>query len=328
MRMVPERGNASGQGRDALLWAGGRGVARWSLLEGGPVVRQSSRASMASAAIGLSTVAGGGDRHRAPVGSTGASAEADSPRYFVQSLARGLDIVRAFGPDGMSLTLGEIARRTGMSRAAARRYVLTLRDLGYIDARGPRFELKPRLLELGYSYLSSLPLWKVAEPVLTRLVETLHESCSVSVLDLPDIVYVSRVAVKRIIAPNVSIGTRLPAFATTMGRIMLAALPPEELERFLAEADLTPVTRYTTSDPNELRQLIRKAGEQGYALIDQEFELGLRSLGVPILDRNGQTIAALNVSTQATRADVRSLVRNYLDPLVQASRNITDNLPY
>ena len=252
----------------------------------------------------------------------------ESPRYFVQSLARGLDVVRAFGSDGHSLALGEIARRTGMSRAAVRRYVLTLRDLGYIEARGTRFELKPRLLELGYSYLSSLPLWKVAEPVLTRLVESVHESCSISVLDLPDIVYVARVPVKRIITPNVSVGTRLPAFATSMGRVMLAALSPAELDRFLRTTDLRPITRFTITDPDELRKVVREAAARGYAVSDQEFELGLRSIGVPIRDRTGATIAALNMSVHATRADARTLVRTHLDHLAEASREITSSLPY
>lgn len=249
------------------------------------------------------------------------------PRYFVQSLARGLDVVRAFGPDSPTLTLGEIARRTGMSRAAARRYVLTLRDLGYIEARGLSFELKPRLLELGYSYLSSLPLWKVAEPVLTKLVGELGESCSIAVLDIPDIVYVARVAVKRIVTSDVSIGTRLPAFATTMGRVLLAGMPPDDFESYLSETEFRPITRFTVTDRDELRTLVRTAGERGYALMDEEFEIGLRSIAVPIHDSAGRVVAALNVSTQSSRTDFRSLTRKFLNPLLQGSRSITVSLP-
>ncbi len=259
--------------------------------------------------------------------STAQNAEAGGQRYFVQSLARGLDVVRAFGPDGGSLTLGEIARRAGMSRAAARRYILTLRDLDYIQVRGTHFELKARLLELGYSYLSSLPLWKVAEPVLTDLVDHVHETCSVSVLDIPDIVYVSRVAVKRIISSSVSIGTRLPAFATAMGRVMLADLPPAQLQKYVATAELPSITQYTLTNRKKLLATIQAAGEQGYAIVDNEFAIGLHSIAVPVRDRGGTTIAALNLSASAPHGEVGELSR-HLDPLLAASRDLTASLPY
>lgn len=251
----------------------------------------------------------------------------EGTRYFVQSLARGLDVVRAFGPNGGSLTLGEIAKRAGMSRAAARRYVLTLRDLDYIQVRGAHFELKARLLELGYSYLSSLPLWKVAEPVLTELVDRVHETCSVSVLDVPDIVYVSRVAVKRIVSSNVSIGTRLPAFATAMGRVLLAALSEKELRSYIASVELSPITRYTLVSRKKLLAAIEVARAQGFAIVDNEFAIGLHSIAVPVRDRSGSTIAALNLSMSAPHGEAAGLSR-HLDGLLEASQELTAGLPY
>lgn len=247
-------------------------------------------------------------------------------RYFVQSLARGLDVVRAFGTDGQGLGLAEIARRTNMSRAAARRYLLTLRDIGYVEAHGSRFELKPRLLELGYSYFSSLPLWKVADPILTELVNVLHESCSVTVLDLPDVVYVARVPVKQLITANVSVGTRFPACVTSTGRVLLSALPEEEFERFLSGLEIKPRTKYTVTNKNKLRAIIATVRRQGYALINQELELRLQSLAVPIRNRAGRVIAALNVSTFAGRTD--DFVERYLVSLLAASKNVTASLPY
>jgi IclR family pca regulon transcriptional regulator len=248
-------------------------------------------------------------------------------RYFVQSLARGLDVVRAFGPDGGALTLGEIAHRTGMSRAAARRYILTLRDLDYIQMRGTHFELKARLLELGYSYLSTLPLWKIAEPVLTDLVDHVHETCSVSVLDIPDIVYVSRVAVKRIISSSISVGTRLPAFATAMGRVMLADLPPAQLQKYVQTAELPSITQYTLTSRKKLLAAIQDAGEQGYAIVDNEFAIGLHSIAVPVRDRSGVTVAALNLSASASHGEIERLTR-HLKSLQAAAGNLTAGLPY
>ncbi|MGD9843760.1 MAG: IclR family transcriptional regulator C-terminal domain-containing protein [Variibacter sp.] len=264
------------------------------------------------------------EHHRA---SAPQEAHPGGQRYFVQSLARGLDVVRAFGVDGGALTLGEIAHRTGMSRAAARRYILTLRDLDYIRVRGTHFELKARLLELGYSYLASLPLWKIAEPVLTELVDHVHETCSVSVLDIPDIVYVSRVAVKRIISSSVSVGTRLPAFATAMGRVMLADLPPAQLQDYVRTVQLPAITQYTLTNRKKLFAAIQDAGERGYAIVDNEFAIGLHSIAVPVRDRGGATIAALNLSASALHGEAEGLAR-HLSSLQAAARNLTAGLPY
>lgn len=255
------------------------------------------------------------------------AAETKAPAYFVQSLARGLDVVRAFGADARAMTLGQVAAKTGMSRAAARRYLLTLRDLGFVEMQGPYFRLKPRILELGYAYLSSLELWQVVQPILENLVATVRESSSVSVLDSPDIVYVARVQVKRIFSSAVSVGTRLPAFATAMGRVMLAGATPAELDDFFARAELTKFTDYTVASEAKLRQIIARIRTEGYAIVDQELEFGLRSIAVPIKDRAGKTIAGINISSHAARIEVSDMIARYLPHLRAASAEVTSHLP-
>jgi len=251
----------------------------------------------------------------------------DVAPYFVQSLARGLDVLRVFGREARVLTLGEVARRTGMSRAAARRYLLTLRDLGYVQVRGSEFALKPRLLELGYAYLSSLSLWEVAQPILEELVASVGETCSVSVLDPPDIVYVARVQMKRIISPTVSIGTRFPAFVTSAGRVMLAAASRAELDSYFGQAELVPFTEHTIVDEAALRATLADVRKAGHAVVDQEFELGLSAVAVPVRDRSGKVIAALNASMPGHRFSVDDLLPRLLTHLKSASAEIAANLP-
>ena len=257
----------------------------------------------------------------------GKRTEHQSAAYFVQSLARGLDVVQAFGADARVMTLGQVAARTGMSRAAARRYLLTLRDLGFVEMQGSYFNLKPRILELGYAYLSSLELWQVVQPILENLVAAVRESSSVSVLDSPDIVYVARVQVKRIFSSAVSIGTRLPAFATAMGRVQLAGASPAELDDFFARAKLTKLTDHTITSEARLRQIIARVRVEGYAVVDQELEFGLRSIAVPIKDRAGKTIAGLNISSHAARIEVSEMIARYLPHLRAASAEVTSHLP-
>ena len=213
--------------------------------------------------------------------------------YFVQSLARGLAVIRAFDASAPELTLSEVARATGLTRAAARRFLLTLADLGYVRTDGRLFALSPRVLELGYAYLSSLSLPEVAEPHLERLVAEVHESSSVSVLDGEDVVYVARVPTARIMRVAISVGTRFPAHATSMGRVLLAGLPDDALEEFLAGADLPRLTARTVSTADALRRELRRVRAQGWALVDQELEEGLRSVAAPIRDRSGDVIAAI-----------------------------------
>ncbi|MBD2762354.1 helix-turn-helix domain-containing protein [Kocuria sp. cx-455] len=226
------------------------------------------------------------------------SADADSAdkSQYVQSLARGLSVIAAFDAAQPVMTLSDVARHTGLTRATARRFLLTLESLGYVRSDGRMFELTPKVLQLGYSYLSALSLPQVASPHLKRLSDTLQESTSLSVLDGQDIVYVARVATHRIMTVAIAVGTRFPAYATSMGRVLLADLSAQELAEYLSAAQLSPLTRRTTTERDALAQQLQRVREQGYAVVDQELEVGLRSAAVPVRDRAGRTIAAINVS--------------------------------
>ena len=197
---------------------------------------------------------------------------------FVQSLERGLSVIRAFDAEHPKLTLSEVAASTGLSRAAARRFLRTLVQLGYMRSDGSRFALRPKILELGYAYLSSLTLPEVAMPHLEQLVEQVHESSSVSELDGDDVIYIARVPTKRIMTVTISVGTRFPAYATSMGRVMLAAQPEERLDHYLDSASLRGLTGHNITSATALRRELRKITVQGWALVDQELEEGLRSI--------------------------------------------------
>jgi IclR family pca regulon transcriptional regulator len=213
-------------------------------------------------------------------------------------------VIRAFDGEHPRQSLSDVARRTGLTRAAARRFLLTLAELGYVRTDGRLFALTPRVLELGYAYLSSLSLPEIAQPHLEALVREVQESASVSVLDGPDVVYVARVPTSRIMTVAITIGTRLPAYATSMGRVLLAALPADERERVLASLPAQPLTDRTITDPAALARELAAVREAGYCVVDQELELGLRSISVPIRDRSGEVVAAANVSTRAGSRDV------------------------
>lgn len=245
---------------------------------------------------------------------------------FVQSLDRGLAVIRAFGPDRERLSLSEVARATGLTRAAARRFLLTLVKLGYVRSDGREFSLQPRVLELGYAYLSGLALPEVAEPHLEELSAKLHESSSISVLDGHHIVYVARVATKRIMTVAISVGTRFPAYAASMGRVLLAALTPAELDQYLAEATFEAFTERTVTDPERLREIIAEVGRVGYSIVDQELEDGLRALAVPIHDSSGKVTAAINVSAHASRLSSDAMRAQLLPELQKTARNIEADL--
>jgi IclR family transcriptional regulator, pca regulon regulatory protein len=246
--------------------------------------------------------------------------------HFVQSLERGLAVIRAFGEEAPEMTLSEVAGRTGLTRAAARRFLLTLTDLGYVRTDGRRFALSPRVLELGYAYLSSLSLPEIAEPHLERLVAEVRESSSVSVLDGDDIVYVARVPTSRIMRVAINVGTRFPAHATSMGRVQLATLPDAELDAYLARAELRPLTSHTLTEPDALRAELARIRAQGWALVDQELEEGLRSVAAPIRDRTGRVVAAVNVSAHASRASRDTVRRVLLPPLLATAERIETDL--
>ena len=250
----------------------------------------------------------------------------DRGSHFVQSLERGLAVIRAFDAEHPELTLSDVARATGLTRAAARRFLLTLCDLGYVRSDGRLFALTARVLELGYAYLSALSLPEVAEPHLEALVAQVRESSSMSVLDGDDIVYVARVPTSRIMRVAINVGTRFPAYATSMGRVQLAGLSDDELTAYLERVDLRRLTAHTLATAAELRGELARIRAQGWALVDQELEEGLRSVAVPIRDRNGAVVAAVNVSAHASRATKDIVRKTLLPPLLETASAIEAEL--
>jgi IclR family transcriptional regulator, pca regulon regulatory protein len=248
------------------------------------------------------------------------------PPHYVQSLERGLAVIRAFDADHPQLTLTDVARRTGLTRAAARRFLLTLADLGFVRTDGRLFLLTPRVLELGYAYLSSQTLPKIAEPHLKRLVAEVRESSSVSVLDQGDVVYVARVETSRIMRVAITVGTRFPAYATSMGRVMLADMRPQELDTYLRRMELRPFTARTVTTEEELRAELDTARRQGYAIVNQELEEGLRSVAAQIRDLTGRVVAAVNVSSHASRTSLKEMRRRLVPPLLSTARRIEADL--
>ncbi len=236
-------------------------------------------------------------------------------RDFVQSLERGLAIIRVFSAEKQSLTVSEIANISGLTRAAVRRFLLTLAELGYVSVKNNRFELTPQVLELGYSYLSALSFPEVALPHLERLVGLTAEASEGSILDRGDIVYVVRVPGPALMTISVNIGARRPAHATAMGRVLLANLPPADLDNYLAKAPLRPLLPRTITDPRALRAELETVRRTGYALVNQELEEGLVAIAAPIRDRSGRTRAAINLSTHVGRKSVDDMRR--FAPLLQ-----------
>ena len=252
--------------------------------------------------------------------------EAGRSAHFVQSLERGLAVIRAFGADTPALTLSEVARSTGLTRAAARRFLLTLADLGYVRSDGRQFALTPRVLELGYAFLSSLSLPEAAEPHLERLVAEVHESSSVSVLDGDDVVYIARVPTARIMRVSINVGTRFPAYATSMGRVLLAGLTEPELDAYLERVALHRLSPRTITSAARLRAELRRVRSQGWAMVDQELEEGLRSVAAPIRDRGGRTVAAVNLSAHASRTSTETMRGELLPPLLATAAKIEADL--
>lgn len=245
---------------------------------------------------------------------------------FVQSLERGLAVIRAFDAEHRELALSDVARATGLTRAAARRFLLTLAELGYVSISEGRFSLRPRVLELGYAYLSGLSLPEAAQPHMEKLVAMVNESSSISVLDDTDIVYVVRVPTRRIMSITLSVGTRLPAFATSMGRVLLADLPDDLLQQRIERIEFRPLTSRTITDRDALLAVLHTVREQGYAMVDQELEEGLRSLAVPIRGGTGSAIAALNVSVHASRASMSVIRREFVPRALATATAIEQDL--
>jgi IclR family transcriptional regulator, pca regulon regulatory protein len=248
------------------------------------------------------------------------------PAGYVYSLERGLAVLGSFSAERPRLTLTDVARQTGLSRAAARRSLITLETLGYVGSEGRLFYLTPRVLTLGYAYLSSLSLADVAQSHLSDLANDVHESCSASVLDGFDIVYVARAATKRIMTISLSVGTRLPAYATSMGRVLLAALPDDRLDAYLNTAALKSLTERTIVDRDRLRAEIERTRTRDWCLVDQELEDGLRSVAVPIHDAGSRVVAAVNTSAHVTRVPLTRLQRSFLPKLQECAAAIDAEL--
>jgi IclR family pca regulon transcriptional regulator len=254
-----------------------------------------------------------------------AQAEESERPQSLQSLERGMAVIQVFSRERPALTLSEVANLTGITRATARRILLTLEKLGHVRSDGRLFSPTPRLLTLGWAYLSSLNLSELALPLMEQLVEETHESCSAATLDLPDVVYVARVPTRRIMSITLSVGTRLPAHCTSMGRVLLASLSPARLDAYFAAKPLEPWTPRTITDDARLRGVLDETRQRGWALVDQELEIGLRSVAAPIR-RGEDTIAALNVSSAVSRVSLDELRRRILPPLIATADAISTAL--
>lgn len=245
----------------------------------------------------------------------------EKPIELVQSLVKGLAVIQAFNKQQPKMTLSEVARSTGFSRSASRRFLQTLVVEGYAKQEGTLFSLTAKILNLGFAYLSSQDVWQHGKPLMQQLVEQLNESCSAAVLDGDDVVYVARVATtKRIMSISLNVGTRLPAFATSLGRVLLAELSNAELDKFLSHCAIGQHTKYTITDKTQLIAKIAQVKQQGYCVVEQELELGLTSIAVPVFDGMGNIVAALSISTHVSQTTKQQLLTTIL-PALQACAN-------
>ncbi len=235
---------------------------------------------------------------------------------FIEAIARGLDVIRAFGTLGQSLSLSELSAATGLARPTVRRILLTLDELGYVRATDGTFSLTPRVLDLGMAYVSASSIWEIARPHLEELSRSVGQSCSLAELDGSDVVYVARVAVPKLVALSVTIGTRFPAAATSLGKVLLAALPADELERVLAVPSRASVTPSWNPDAQEIEAALREVRAAGWALTDQQLAPAIRSIAAPVRDGSGRVVAAVNVNAHAMETSVETLVTDYLPKLL------------
>jgi IclR family pca regulon transcriptional regulator len=253
--------------------------------------------------------------------------EAMTDPSFMTSLARGLAVLRAFSDQRRSLTIAQISHKTGIPRAAVRRCLYTLKQLGYAESEQNNFSLKPKILSLGYSYLSSTPLTVSAQPCLNAISRTLNESCSLAVLDNSEVLYVARSATSRIMSIALNTGSRLPAYCTSLGRVMLANLPEEALNAYLENVKLRAYTERTVVSVERLREILTEVKKSGFAIVEEELEIGLRSIAVPVHGATGNVHAALNVGAQATRVNSRQLEEDFLPVLLKGAQELSVLLP-
>ena len=244
----------------------------------------------------------------------------------VQSLVRGLAVIRAFNEQHPRQTLAQVAEATGLARATARRFLHTLMAQGYASTNGSEFWLTPKVLELGYAYLSSLGLPTIAQPHIEQLSREVDESCSLSVLDGPDVVYVARAAVRKIMSTSITIGTRFPAYATSMGRVLLAGLDEKAFDAYWQATTIKPITPKTISKKSELFKVIAQVRDQGWCIVDQELELGLRSIAGPVHDHEGRLVASVNISTPYAMHEEEELRTRFLPALLNTCQAISNDL--
>ncbi len=242
---------------------------------------------------------------------------------FIEALARGLEVIAAFAPGHPVMTLTEVASATGLARPTARRILLTLTEMGYVRTEGGGYALTPRVLDLGVAYVRSQGLWDIARPHMTALSVATNESCSIAQLDGSDIVYVARVAVPKIVALVVQIGTRFPALQTSLGKVLLAALEPAEVAAVLAEPSRSGLEPRWRPSPAERDTELREVRARGWALTDQQLALGIRSVAAPLRDGAGQVVGALNVNTHAAETTVDHLLGHHLPLLLKAAGDIS-----
>jgi IclR family pca regulon transcriptional regulator len=252
---------------------------------------------------------------------------ASSDPDYMLSLARGLQVLQAFSDQRRSLTIAQISHRTDIPRASVRRCLHTLIQLGYAEAQGNHFSLKPKVLSLGYSYLSSTPLTVSAHAYLNRISRSLNESCSLAVLQDDEVLYVGRSAASRIMSVSLTTGSRLPAYCTALGRALLAHLPAEELDKYLARVPLKAMTELTVVNPERLSELLEEVQHEGYALVEEELEIGLRSIAVPVRGASGNVLAALNIGVHAARVSKRKMVEEFLPVMLDGAQELAVLLP-
>jgi IclR family pca regulon transcriptional regulator len=245
---------------------------------------------------------------------------------FVLSLARGLAVIEAFQDRPNGVTVADVAAQTGLSRASVRRLLITLELLGYATHTGSLYTLNTRILRLGFSFLSSFSLATLATPILADLSSAVHESCSLCILEDAEIVYVARSATKRVMSVGLSIGSRLPAYCTSMGRVLLAALPAEQLDVYLNTVNLQVHTPKTVVDKQALRDELARVRTQGYSIVDEELELGLRALAVPVISRSGHTLAAMNTGVHASRISTQDMLERILPVLSRSATLLGQSL--
>lgn len=255
-----------------------------------------------------------------------ASAGPTRDRDFVQSLERGIAVIRSFSADRPQQTLSDVARETGLTRATARRLLLTLEQLGYVRSDGKSFELTARVLDIGYSYVASLNISDIAQPFLEQFSEAVRESSSVSVLQDTDIVYVARVPTKRIMTVSIGLGSRFPAYQTSMGRALLAELDEDEVRDVFERSDRSRVTDRTVTTAEELLRTLETVRTDGYALVDQELEIGVRSVAAPLRNGTDNAIAAINVSTHVGRTSLEEIRADFVPQLLSTAGAISNAL--